>query len=213
MIDILNPLAEKYCTDFTSSQDSILQEIEAYTNQHHGHAHMLSGKWQGKFLEMISIMIKPTKVLEIGSFTGFSALCLSKGLTNDGHLHTIEIREEDAKTAKQFFEKSSVNNQITIHIGNAIDIIQQLNEEWDLVFIDADKVSYIDYYELTLPRLKMGGWILVDNVFFHGQVFSEDITGKNAKAIDAFNKYVANDLRVELVMIPIRDGLMLIRKL
>jgi predicted O-methyltransferase YrrM len=212
-MDILNPLTEKYCTDYTSSQDALLQEIEAHTNQYHGHAHMLSGKWQGKFLEMISMMIKPTKVLEIGSFTGFSALCLSKGLANDGHLHTIEIREEDAKTAMQFFEKSNVNSQIITHVGNAIDIIQQLDEEWDLIFIDADKVNYIDYYELTLPRLKIGGWILVDNVFFHGQVFSENITGKNAKAIHAFNKYVSADFRVEQVMIPIRDGLMLIRKL
>jgi predicted O-methyltransferase YrrM len=212
-MEILNPLTEQYCTDFSSSQNALLQEIEAHTNQHHGHAHMLSGKWQGKFLEMISIMIKPTKVLEIGSFTGFSALCLCKGLASDGHLHTIEIREEDAKTAQQFFEKSSVNSQITMYVGNAIDIIQQLDEEWDLIFIDADKVSYIDYYELTLPRLKTGGWILVDNVFFHGQVFSEIITGKNAKAIDAFNKHVASDSRVEQVMIPIRDGLTLIRKL
>ncbi len=212
-MEILNPLAEQYCTDYSSSQDALLQEIEAITNQHHGHAHMLSGKWQGKFLEMISLMINPTKVLEIGSFTGFSALSLSKGLTNNGHLHTIEIREEDAHTAQQFFEKSSVNNQITLHIGNAIDIIQQLDEVWDLIFIDADKVSYIEYYELTLPKLKTGGWILVDNVFFHGQVFAETVTGKNAKAIDAFNKYVASDLRVEQVMIPIRDGLMLIRKL
>jgi len=212
-MEILNPMAEQYCTDFSSGQDVLLQEIEAHTNQHHGHAHMLSGKWQGKFLEMISMMIKPTKVLEIGSFTGFSALCLSKGLANDGHLHTIEIREEDAKTAMQFFEKSNVNSQITMHVGNAKDIILQLDEEWDLVFIDADKVSYIEYYELTLPRLKRGGWVLVDNVFFHGQVFSETITGKNAKAIDAFNKHVANDLRVEQVMMPIRDGIMLIRKL
>jgi len=212
-MEILNPLAEKYCTHFSSDQDGLLQEIEAHTNQHHGHAHMLSGKWQGKFLEMISMMIKPKKVLEIGSFTGFSALCLSKGLASDGHLHTIEIREEDAKTAQQFFEKSSVNSQITMHIGNATGIIPQLDEVWDLIFIDADKVSYIDYYELTLPRLKTGGWILVDNVFFHGQVFSEIITGKNAKAIDAFNKHVASDSRVEQVMIPIRDGLMLIRKL
>ena len=212
-MEILNPLAEQYCTDYSSSQDALLQEIEAHTNQHHGHAHMLSGKWQGKVLEMISLMIKPTKVLEIGSFTGFSALCLSKGLASNGHLHTIEIREEDAKTAQQFFEKSSVNSQITMHIGNATDIIQQLDEVWDLIFIDADKVSYIDYYELTLPRLKTGGWILVDNVFFHGQVFSETITGKNAKAIDAFNKHVASDSRVDEVMIPIRDGLMLIRKL
>jgi len=212
-MEILNPLAEEYCTRFSSNQDVLLQEIEAHTNHHHGHAHMLSGKWQGKFLEMISLMINPTKVLEIGSFTGFSALCLSKGLTTNGHLHTIEIREEDAKTAQQFFEKSSVNNQITLHIGNAINIIQQLDEVWDLIFIDADKVSYIEYYELTLPRLKSGGWILVDNVFFHGQVFSENISGKNAKAIDAFNKHVTSDLRVEQVMIPIRDGLMLIRKL
>jgi len=212
-MEILNPLAEQYCTDFSSGQDVLLQEIEAHTNLHHGHAHMLSGKWQGKFLEMVSMMIKPTKVLEIGSFTGFSALCLSKGLANNGHLHTIEIREEDAKKAQHFFEKSIVNKQITMHIGNAIDIIQQLNEEWDLIFIDADKVSYIEYYELTLPKLKKGGWILVDNVFFHGQVFLENVTGKNAKAIEAFNKHVSLDSRVEQVMMPIRDGLMLIRKI
>jgi predicted O-methyltransferase YrrM len=157
-------------------------------------------------------MIRPQKILEIGTFTGFSALCLAKGLQPGGSLHTIELREDDAATAKKYFVQANVNS-IVLHVGDAREIIPSLEEQWDLVFIDADKVSYIDYYELTLPAVKQGGFILADNVLFHGEVLQAELKGKNAKAIQAFNEYVANDNRVEKVLLTVRDGLLLIKKL
>lgn len=209
---LINKKAEAYAQNFSSKEDSLLVEIAAFTNQH-PHAQMLSGHVQGKILEMLSCLLQPKKILEIGTFTGYSALCLAKGLQHDGELHTIELREEDAKTAKDFFSKSLHNKKIVLHIGNATDIISTLQEEWDIVFIDADKTGYIDYYELTLPNVKQNGLIIADNVLFHGEVLEENIKGKNAKAINAFNIHVANDKRVEQVMLTVRDGLMLIRKL
>ena len=212
-MELVNQKAEDYSKKYTSPLDDMLLENETHTLATHEHPQMHSGHVQGKFLEMISRMLKPGKVLEIGTFTGFSALCLSKGLQQGGVLHTIELREEDAATATSYFNKAGAADKIKLHIGNALDIIPALNETWDLIFIDADKVSYIDYYELTLPSLKNGGWILADNVLFHGQVLEDELKGKNAKAIDAFNKHVAADKRVEQVMLTVRDGLMLIRKL
>jgi predicted O-methyltransferase YrrM len=148
----------------------------------------------------------------VGTFTGFSALCLAKGLKAGGELHTIEIREEDARTAASFFNRSLNASQIKLHLGNAVEIIPALPHVWDLVFIDADKVNYIEYYELTLPRLQQGGWIIADNVLFHGQVLEETIKGKNAVAIHQFNQHVKNDDRVEQVLISLRDGLLFIKK-
>ena len=212
-MDLINPKAEAYSKRYSSLLDEVLQENEAITLATHEHSQMHSGHIQGKVLEMISRMIKPEKVLEIGTFTGFSALCLSKGLSENGVLHTLELREEDAAFAAVYFKKAGAENKIKLHIGNALDIIPTLKENWDLIFIDADKVSYIQYYELTLPFLKTGGWILADNVLFHGQVLEEEVKGKNAKAIQEFNDHVAADKRVEQVMLTVRDGIMLIRKL
>lgn len=212
-MELINQKAEIYSKKNTSPLDAVSLENEINTLATHELSQMHSGHVQGKFLEMISRMIKPKKILEIGTFTGFSALCLSKGLVQGGALHTIELREEDAATAVSYFKKAGAGEQIKLHVGNAIDIIPQLNETWDLVFIDADKVSYIEYYELTLPFLNSGGWILADNVLFHGQVLEDELKGKNAKAIDAFNRHVAADKRTEQVMLTVRDGLMLIRKL
>jgi predicted O-methyltransferase YrrM len=212
-MELVNHMVEAYAKRFTSPLDMVLQEIEAYTMQNHPHAHMLSGHVQGKVLEMISCMIKPQQVLEIGTFTGFSALCLLKGLQTGGTLHTIELREDDAGTAKKYFAKAGVNDNIVLHIGDAKEILPTLQPQWDLVFIDADKVSYIDYYELTLPRVKKGGFILADNVLFHGEVLQNEIKGKNAKAIQAFNEHVEKDDRVEKVLLTVRDGIMLIKKL
>ncbi|MEP7164921.1 MAG: O-methyltransferase [Ferruginibacter sp.] len=212
-MEIINQIAETYSKKYTSMLDAVLLENETTTLTTHAQAQMHSGHVQGKLLEMISRMIKPEKILEIGTFTGFSALCLSMGLQQNGLLHTIELREEDAATAASYFKKAGAENTIMLHIGNALEIIPRLDEKWDLVFIDADKVSYIEYYELTLPFLNKGGWILADNVLFHGQVLEAEIKGKNAKAIQAFNDHVAADDRVEQVMLTVRDGLMLIRKL
>ena len=212
-MELINKQAEEYSTRFTSPLDTLLNNIEYNTYASHTQAHMLSGHVQGLFLEMISHMLRPSKVLEIGTFTGFSALCLAKGLADDGLLHTIDIREQDAALASASFAQSNLNNKIKLHVGDAKAIIPQLNEAWDLVFIDADKVSYIDYYELTLPAVKKGGFILVDNVLFHGQVLEKTVTGKSATAIQAFNEHVAADESTTQVMLTVRDGLMLIRKL
>ena len=211
-MEILRDEVNNYVDRYASPLDDLLVENEAATRQAHPEAHMISGHVQGKVLEMLSLMIRPKKILEIGTFTGFSALCLAKGLMPDGVLHTIEIREEDARNARSYFERSSYRDQIILHCGNARDIIPGLQEDWDLVFIDADKTGYIEYYELLLPALRPGGWLIADNVLFHGEVLAAEPKGKNAKAIQLFNDYVKKDQRVECVLLTIRDGLMLIRK-
>ncbi len=207
----IDPIVQAYADLYTSSQDELLQRIISETASH-PHAHMLSGHHQGKFLEMFSLLLQPERILEIGTFTGFSALCLARGLKPGGKLHTIELREDDAQTARNNFNHSNYKEQIILHTGNALRIIPELGEAWDLVFIDADKTGYLDYYRLVLPQLKKGGVILADNVLFHGQVLEQPVTGKSAVAIQEFNEYVKNDNSVDHVLITIRDGLMLIRK-
>ena len=211
-MDLVNKKAEQYADHFSTAQDGLLKEVVESTASH-SHAHMMSSPLQGKLLAMISKMLQPRRVLEIGTFTGYSTLCLAEGLGVAGILHTLELREEDADTAEKYFGQSPYQQQIQLHRGDAKEIIPTLKEEWDLVFIDADKTGYIDYYELTLPRLKKGGLLLADNVLFHGQVLEDEKSSKSAKAIQAFNEHVAADERTEQVMLTVRDGLMLIRKL
>lgn len=203
---------EAYAAAYTTAENAILQQINQETSLHHAQPHMLSGHVQGRLLEFLSFMHKPLHILEIGTFTGYSALCLAAGLQPGGQLHTIELREEDAATSRENFRRAGMDNIITLHIGNAMDIIPGLPLEWDIVFIDADKVNYIAYYEMVLPRLQQGGIIIADNVLFHGQVLQEPVTGKSAKAIDSFNKHVQGDDRTEQVFLTVRDGLMLIKK-
>ena len=211
-MNIILPAADTYADSHTTSDTGVLKEIHDKTLQTHPQAHMLSSSVQGRFLSMLSNIIQAKYVLEIGTFTGYSALCLAEGLAEGGELHTIELREEDAETAKQNFMAAKMDNKVTLHLGNAIDIIPNLPYTWDLVFIDADKTGYLDYYELIVPRLSAKGIIVADNVLFHGQVLENPVKGKNALAIDAFNKHVAADPRVEQVMLTVRDGLLLIKK-
>lgn len=189
-----------------------MTEIAEYTLQYHPNPGMLSGHVQGKFLQMVSNMVRPHNVLEIGTLSGYSALCLAEGLAADGHLHTIELRERDAGLARGFVAKSRFREMITVHTGEALDLIEKLKRPWDLVFIDADKINYVNYFQAVLPDVRPGGFILADNVLFHGQVLDEEVKGKNAKAIQAFNEHIKNDERIEAVLLTIRDGLMLIRK-
>lgn len=212
-MDLINPLVEAYAARYTSPEDALLAAVNRQTMEHHPMAHMLSGHVQGKFLSFISTILRPKYVLEIGTFTGYSAICMAEGLESGGELHTIELRGEDGATASANFSKSERNKQIHLHVGNAKDIIPQLQYLWDLVFIDADKVSYIDYYELAVPRLSKSGIIIADNMLFHGEVLDQPVTGKNAKAIHAFNEHVKNDPRTEQVFVTIRDGIMLIKKI
>jgi caffeoyl-CoA O-methyltransferase len=212
-MELINPLVQTYAKKYTSAEDSLLNEIAAFTYGKHPKSHMLSGHVQGKFLEMVSHMIRPRRILEIGTFTGYSALCLVKGLEKGGLLHTLEVREEDANAAKAYFDRSFFKDQIILHIGDALELIGEIDEWWDLVFIDADKENYINYFNLVLPKLRPNGFILADNVLFHGQVLEDPVKGKNAKAIQAFNDFVAGRDDVERMLLPLRDGLYLIRKL
>ncbi len=211
-MEFLHPSAQQYAQRFTTEEEILLQKVNQDTYVQHPQAHMLSGHVQGKFLELISTVLKPRRILEIGTFTGYSALCLAGGLVPDGQLHTIELREADGATAQKNFNESSCRDKIHLHVGNAMDIIPQLNEIWDLVFIDADKTGYLDYYKLVLPRVKAGGVVLADNVLFHGEVLEEKISGKNAQAIQRFNEYVQQDATVENVLLTMRDGILFIVK-
>ena len=210
-MEIILSAAQEYAQAHSSLPDSLTEEILAHTLATHPEAHMISGPLQGKLLSMISRMIQPRRILEIGTFTGYSALCLAEGLTSDGVLHTIEKREKDAETAATFFSKSRFKNQIVLHRGEAMEKMAALEEDWDLVFLDADKTGYINYYEYLVGKMRPGTWIIADNVFFHGEVLKQDPKGKNGKAIDTFNKHVENDHRVEKLMLTVRDGLTIIR--
>lgn len=201
-----------YTDTMTANEDELLAAIEEYTALNHPEPWMISGKVQGTLLKMFSNMLQPKYILEIGTLTGYSAICLADGLVHDGELHTIEKREKDAETASFYFEHSRFAQQIKLHVGNAGTIIPTLNKTWDLVFIDADKVNYIKYYEMVLPLVRKGGYILADNVLFHGEVLENPIKGKNANAIHQFNEHVREDVRVTQVLLTVRDGLLLIKK-
>lgn len=212
-MELINPLVQQYAESFSTPEDELLHEINVFTVQQHPGHHMLSGHLQGKLLEMVSRMIQPRRILEIGTFTGYSALCLAKGLATGGLLHTIELRQEDAATAKSFFNRSSFSSQIILHTGNALTILPELRETWDLVFVDADKVSYIEYFKIVLPLVRQNGFILADNIFFHGEVLVPEVTGKNGKAIKEFNEFIRERNDIDKMIITLRDGLYLIRKL
>jgi len=201
-----------YMDKWVSPLPSLLQEIEEQTRAHHPEAHMLSGAQQGQFLSMISKLMRPRRILEIGTFTGYSALCLASGLTEYGQLFTIESREADAAVARGYFDRSPYKDQIQLLMGDARTLLPDLVECWDLVFIDADKTSYVEYFNTVLPRVRTNGFILADNIFFHGQVLAEPVKGKNAKALVDFVQVVRDCEAVEQLPIPLRDGLMLIRK-
>lgn len=211
-MEFINPIANNYIDAYSNATPCYLKEMYASTLANHPHAHLQSNWHQGGLLSFISKLLNPKHILEIGTFTGFSALCLAEGLPQNGLLHTIELRATDASNASQYFKSSPFANQIVMHVGDAKQIIPTIPLTWDLVFIDADKTSYIDYYNLVLPSLNPNGLIIVDNVLFHGEVLSDKISGKSAKAIQAFNEFVLNDPQTEQTIITVRDGLTLIRK-
>ena len=211
-MDFILPLANAYAELNSSDTDPLLREIHAFTQENHAEPHMISGPLQGNLLSMLSKMIKPKRILEIGSFTGYSAICLAKGLCSDGVLHTIELRKKDANIAQAYFDRSQHAHQIKLHVGNAMELLPELNEDWDLVFIDADKTGYLDYYGQLIEKVKPGTFFIIDNVLFHGEVLKEKISGKSAKAVAAFNAFIRGDDRVEKLMLTVRDGLSILLK-
>jgi caffeoyl-CoA O-methyltransferase len=211
-MQFINELAEQYAYTFTTKNDAYLQKVYDETIANHPKNHMQSNWVQGMFLKLICKIKQANHVLEIGTFTGFSALCLASGIAEKGQVHTIECREEDAAKALENFQNASQKNKIHLHVGNALDIIPTLNYTWDIVYLDADKTNYIKYLELVLAKLNKNGLIIADNVLFHGEVLEENIKGKNAKAIHAFNQYIINNPILEATTLTVRDGLMLIQK-
>ena len=210
-MELIDPRAQAYSENYSSPMGPLLEEIAAYTSAHHPEAHMLSGPLQGRLLQMVSSLLQPKRILEIGTFMGYSALCLAAGLAPEGQLHTIELREEDADRAMGYFRRWKWGDRILLHRGNALAILPTLEETWDLVFIDADKTGYSEYYRQVLPKVRPGGLIIADNVLFHGEVLGVP-EGKSAKAIQAFNEMIHADESVEKVILTVRDGLFFIRK-
>ena len=204
---------EKYINNHSDPEDEILTELTRETNLKVPGSRMLSGYMQGKVIEHISKMIKPEKILEIGTYTGYSAICWAKGLKENGIIHTIEINDERKSIINKYFKKANVKSKIKLHIGDALKIIPTLDDNFDIVFIDADKPSYLKYYKLVINKVKKGAYIIADNVLWGGKVIEDkEITDESTKGIIEFNKYVKQDTNVENIILPIRDGIMLIRK-
>jgi caffeoyl-CoA O-methyltransferase len=204
---------EQYILEHSDPEDPLLAELNRETNLKVLRPRMLSGHLQGKILEMISKMIRPQKILEIGTYTGYSAICLAKGLQKNGILHTIEINDELEHYIRKYLQKAGLENIVKLHIGNAMKIIPNLDETFDLVFIDGDKRQYSEYYHTLFDYVKPGGFILADNVLWSGKVIElESPDDEYTKGIFAFNELITKDNRVEKVIIPLRDGLTLIRK-
>ncbi len=201
-----------YAEQHTTEPTKLLKKLERDTYLKQINPRMVAGHLQGQLLRTLSLMIRPSRILEIGTFTGYSAICLAEGLTPCGQLHTIEIDEELRSTAQSFFDQSQYKDQIHLHIGNAIEIIPTLDESFDLVFIDAKKQLYADYFDLLIDNVKSGSYILTDNVLWNGKVLEEKMD-KDAKNLDLFNKKVHQDKRVENILLPVRDGILIMRKL
>lgn len=212
IMKFINDDIEEYSTKFTSSESDLLKSLNRDTFVKTINPRMLSGHMQGRFLSMISKMLSPKTILEIGTFTGYSALCLAEGLEKNGTIHTIDISEESAYFAKKYFAKSIYKKKIIQHIGNAIDIIPEIDNNIDLAFIDADKENYSKYYHLIFKKLKIGGYIIADNVLWSGKVLDKN-QDKETIALSEYNQLIHNDKKVENILLPIRDGLMICKKI
>lgn len=207
---------DNYVTSHTSAEPVILKDLVRQTNLRLIHPRMLSGHVQGRMLKMFVHMIKPKRILELGTFTGYSALCLAEGLEENSCIDTIEVDEELQDFLESFFEKSEFKQRINLFVGDSLDIIPKLEYKYDLVFIDANKRNYIDYYNLVFDKVEKGGYIIADNVLWDGHVLKNNAQIKHndfqTRGIKDFNDFVHNDDRVENVLLPVRDGLMIIRK-
>lgn len=211
-MEFLDPNIEQYVESRTSAESDVLQELYRETHLNVLMPQMLSGHLQGRVLSMLSKMIRPKMILEIGTYTGYSALCLTEGLQEGGKLHTIDINEELEDMVRSYLNKANVNDKVQLHIGHAADVIPSIEGEPDIVFIDADKENYSRYYDLVIDRLKPGGYIIADNVLWSGKVLSPQDSDQETLGLVAYAQKVHNDPRVENVLFPVRDGLLIARK-
>lgn len=202
---------EEYIEAHTTLPDAVLQELYRHTYLHEMNPRMMSGPVQGKFLQFLCQMLKPQHVLEVGTYTGYAAICMAKGLPENGRLITIEANVEYEETIRHYLAKAEVDDKVELLLGDAKTILPTLDATFDLAFIDADKVSYPFYYELVMEKMRPGGFILADNVLWDGKVLDVKAKEHDTQALITFNDKVMNDPRVEQVLLPIRDGLMMVR--
>lgn len=213
-LEITNPEIQHYCDSHTTSENAVLQELNRDTHVNVLQPRMLSGHFQGRLLSMLSKMIQPESILEIGTYTGYSALCLAEGLRENGKLITIDINPEQEERIHKYIAASGKQDKIQFIVGDAFNIIKTLDKTFDLVFIDADKPNYQRYYDLVFDKVKPGGYIIADNALWSGKVVDPEAVqkDKDTKILDAFNATIQQDKRVENILLPIRDGLMVVRK-
>ena len=213
MNNFINKDILEYSEKYSQQEPEILQELNRETHLKILNPRMLSGFFQGRLLSVISKLIKPKKVLEIGTYTGYSAICIAEGMNKNGIIHTIDKNEELNTIQKKYFKKSGLENNIIQYNGCALDIIPKIEEKFDLIFIDADKENYINYFNLVIDKLNNNGVILADNVLWSGKVINSEDHDLTTNVLREFNKNVNNDNRVETILLPIRDGISIIRKI
>ncbi|MGJ1266327.1 O-methyltransferase [Sphingobacterium spiritivorum] len=205
--ELLNTYLEHTC----DAESALLKRINRETYLRETMPHMLSGHYQGRVLSFLSKMARPGRILEIGTFTGYATLCLAEGLSKDGEIHTIDINAEQEERVQGYFDESLYKEQIRYHIGDALEVINEISGDFDLIFIDADKKRNLQYYELLVDRVPSGGLIMIDNVLWKGKVLQED-PDNQTKQILGLNEQLAKDQRVDKLILPIRDGLFVLRK-
>jgi predicted O-methyltransferase YrrM len=211
-MNFISPELEQYAGSHTSPESELLARINRETHLEVLQPRMLSGHLQGRVLSLLSSLLQPKRILEIGTYTGYSALCLAEGLPNDGKLITIDVNEELQARVQGYFNDSSYKHQIEYHIGDAMELIPTLPDMWDLVFIDADKKNYLNYYDLVIERMNPGGIILADNILWSGKVIDPAATDRETEMLRRYNDVIHADDRVENILLPIRDGIMVARK-
>lgn len=214
MFDIISPAIQQYCDDHTQPESEVLKKLTRHTFANVLQPRMLSGHFQGRLLSMFSQMIKPKYILEIGTYTGYSAICLAEGLQEGGRLITIDVNPEQEDNIHRFIEEAGMKNSIQFIVGDAYNIIKTLPYKFDLIFIDADKPNYLKYYNQAMDCLNIGGYVIADNVLWSGKVVDEKslLKDNDTQLLDSFNKHLHNDQRLEHILLPIRDGLMMGRK-
>ncbi len=201
-----------YCQAHSSPLDGLLRDLERETHLRTLSPQMLSGEYQGQLLRFLSLMLRPMRVLEIGTFTGYTAICMAEGLAENGKLHTIEANDELEWLIQKHVQRAGMEQKIVLHLGDAAKVVPTLNEVFDLVFLDAGKLDYPHHYEMALAKMRPGGFLLADNVLWDGKVASGNERDETARALRAFNDFVQQDERVENLLLPLRDGLMMVRK-
>ncbi len=212
-MNIVSPEVQDYAEKYTSAESEVLEKLREKTFGERADKSMLSGFYQGRLLAMFSNLIQPKRILEIGTYTGYSAMCLAEGLSEDGKIITLDVQPETQRIAKEFWAQSPVYSKIEAYLGNASDIIPTLDETFDLIFIDADKPNYLNYYNLVFPKLRIDGVIIADNILWSGKVLNAATNDDESTiALSEFNKKIQSDERVSNILLAVRDGLMIVRK-